>query len=140
MAGCENERGDHRRDTYKNTKNFQHWGGNACYGLYALSYGFKSEFSWYLHSKMERLWNTRKTGFAQGVLNEIPPDPEKKPTIVKFLKYSNNELLYIINVNIVHYLQNISDDFNVGQKECPKIKPSEIFKLRKVWASEIFTV
>ena len=66
------------------------------------------------------------------MLNEIPPDPEKKPTIVKFLKYSNNELLYIINVNIVHYLQNISDDFNVGQKECPKIKPSEIFKLRKV--------
>ena len=73
------------------------------------------------------MWNTRKTGFAQGVLNEIPPDPEKNLQLL-FLKYSNNELLHVINVNMVHYLQKISDDFNFGQK----IKPSEIFKLRKV--------
>ena len=89
---------------------------------------------------MGRLRKTRKTGFAQGVLNKIPPDPEKKPTIVKFLKYSKNKLLHIINFNIVYYFQKISDDFNVGQKECPKIKPSQIFKLRKVLASEIFTI
>ena len=31
----------------------------------------------------------------------------------------------------VHYLRKISDGFNFGQKKCPKIKPSEIFKCPK---------
>ena len=34
--------------------------------------------------------------------------------------------------SFVHYLQKISDDFNFGQKLCPKIKPSEIFKRPKI--------
>ena len=29
------------------------------------------------------------------------------------------------------YLRKISDGFNFGQKKCPKIKPSEIFKRPK---------
>ena len=31
---------------------------------------------------------------------------------------------------VAHYLQKISDDFNFGQKKCPKIKPSEIFTVQ----------
>jgi len=39
-----------------------------------------------------------------------------------------------------HYLQKILDDFNFGQKKCPKLKLSEILKRPNFWACEMFTV
>ena len=37
--------------------------------------------------------------------------------------------------HLVHYLQKSSDDFNFGQKKCPKIKPSEILGVRNFYST-----
>ena len=39
---------------------------------------------------------------------------------------------YLLKETDLHYLRKSSDGFNFGQKKCPKIKPSEIFKRPKI--------
>ena len=47
-------------------------------------------------------------------------------------------LLTSYNSLEVHYLPQIADDFNFGQKLCPKIKPSEMFKRPKYLQLQYF--